>query len=110
MIPRLPDRRPGIEMLAGAGNWYGTTLRIYDPELDAWRILWSDPATNFFTQQIARQQGQDIVQTGPDPRGGSMRWVFSEIESNSFRWTADRAPDARSWRRSVDIRARRAGG
>ena len=24
--------------------------------------------TNFFTQQIARQQGQDIVQTGPDPR------------------------------------------
>ena len=65
-IPRLPDRRPGIEMLAGAGNWYGTTLRIYDPELDAWRILWSDPATNFFTQQIARQQGQDIVQTGPD--------------------------------------------
>ena len=32
MIPRLRDRQPGIEPLPGAGNWYGTTLRIYDPE------------------------------------------------------------------------------
>jgi hypothetical protein len=31
MIPRLRDRQPGIEPLPGAGNWYGTTLRIYDP-------------------------------------------------------------------------------
>jgi hypothetical protein len=108
MIPHLVHRRPGIEPLPGAGNWYGTTLRIYDRELDAWRILWSDPATNFFTQQIGRAQGRDIVQTGPDPRGGSMRWVFSEIEPNSFHWTAERASDASNWRREVDIRARRA--
>ena len=108
MVPRLRDRQPGIEPLPGAGNWYGTTLRIYDRELDAWRILWSDPATNFFTQQIGRARGPDIVQTGPDPRGGSMRWVFSEIEPNSFHWTAEHAPDDRDWRREVDIRARRA--
>jgi hypothetical protein len=108
MIPRLRDRKPGIEPLPGAGNWYGTTLRIYDPTLDAWRILWSDPATNFFAQQIGRARGRDIVQTGPDPRGGSMRWVFSEIEPDSFHWTAERAPDDRTWRREVDIRARRA--
>jgi hypothetical protein len=108
MIPRLQDRQSGIEPLPGAGNWYGTTLRIYDPGLDAWRIAWSDPATNFFTQQIGRAQGADIVQTGPDPRGGSMRWVFSEIQPDSFHWTAERAPDDRTWRREVDIRARRA--
>ena len=52
MIPRLADRRPGIAQLPGAGNWFGTTLRLYDPNLDAWRILWSDPATNFFSQQV----------------------------------------------------------
>ena len=108
MIPRLRDRQPGSEPLPGAGNWYGTTLRIYDRELDAWRIMWSDPATNFFTQQIGRAQGRDIVQTGPDPRGGTMRWVFSEIEPDSFRWTGERAPDDRSWRREVEIHARRA--
>ena len=54
MIPRLRDRRPGIGPMPGAGNWYGTTLRIYDPDVDAWRILWSDPATNLF-RPIDRQ-------------------------------------------------------
>lgn len=90
MIPRLQERRPGMEQLEGSGNWYGTTLRIYDPNLDAWRIFWNDPATNFFTQQIGRAQGRNIVQEGPDPRGGVMRWTFLEIEPLSFHWTAFR--------------------
>jgi hypothetical protein len=113
MIPRLADRKPGIDQLPGAGNWYGTTLRIYDPVLDAWRILWNDPATNFFSQQIARARGEDIVQEGPDPRGGSMRWTFAEIDRGapagvaSFHWTAEHSLDGESWRKEVDIRARR---
>jgi hypothetical protein len=90
------------------GVFYGTTLRIYDPALDAWRILWSDPATNFFTQQIGRAQGSNIVQTGPDPRGGTMRWIFSEIQPDAFSWAGERAADSVTWRREVDIRARRA--
>ena len=114
MIPRLESRRPGIEQLPGGGNWYGTTLRIYDPALDAWRILWNDPATNFFTQQIGRACGDDIVQEGPDPRGGTMRWSFTEIDRGagrnpaSFHWTAERTLDNASWRKEVDVRARRA--
>jgi hypothetical protein len=107
MIPRLEERKPGIEQLPGAGNWYGTTLRIYDPKLGAWRVLWNDPATNFFTPQTGRARGRDIVQEGPDPRGGSMRWTFDQIERDSFHWTAERAPDDKNWRREVDIRARR---
>jgi hypothetical protein len=107
MIPRLEERKPGIEQLPGAGNWYGTTLRIYDPNLGAWRILWNDPATNFFSQQIGRGRGPDIVQEGPDPKGGSMRWTFTQIQRDSFHWTAERAPDDTNWRREVDIRARR---
>jgi hypothetical protein len=107
MIPRLQDRQPEIAPLPGAGNWYGTTLRIYDASLDAWRILWNDPATNFFSQQIGRARGRNIVQTGPDPRGGSMRWTFTDIDQNSFRWMAERTADERSWRQEVAIRARR---
>ena len=107
MIPRLKDRKPGARQLPGAGNWYGATLRIYDPNLDAWRILWNDPATDFFTQQDGRARGDDVVQEGPDPRGGVMRWTFSEIEPNSFHWTAERVEDGRNWRLENDIRARR---
>ena len=65
-----------VTTLPGSGYWYGTTLRIYDPNLDAWRILWNDPATDFFAQQIGRARGNDIVQEGQDPRGGAMRWTF----------------------------------
>ena len=36
MTPRLRDRQPNIEPLPGAGNSYGTTLRIDDARLDAW--------------------------------------------------------------------------
>ncbi len=108
MIPRLSDRKPGIEHLQGAGNWYGTTLRIFDPNLDAWRILWNDPVTGFFSQQIARARGRDIVQEGPDPRGGTMRWSFTEVEMSSFHWTGERSADGKNWRKEVDIRARRA--
>jgi hypothetical protein len=108
MIPRFEDRQqPGIEQLPGAGNWYGTTLRIYDPALGAWRILWNDPATNFFSQQIARARGKSIVQEGPDPRGGTMRWIFSDIEPSAFHWTAERSTDDKTWRREVEIHARR---
>ena len=109
MIPRLIDRKPGIAQLPGAGNWYGTTLRVYDPNLDAWRILWSDPATNFFSHQIGRARGRDIVQEGPDPRGGQMRWTFTDIEPDSFHWTAEHSTDSTQWRKVVDIKARRVG-
>jgi hypothetical protein len=107
MIPRFKEQKPGVTPLPGSGNWYGTTLRIYDPNLGAWRILWNDPATDFFTQQIGRARGRDIVQEGPDPRGGTMRWTFSEIRSDSFRWQAERAPDQENWLLEVDICARR---
>ena len=29
-------------------NSYGTTLRVYDPDIDAWRIQWTDPVTRNF--------------------------------------------------------------
>src|SRR5215208_1053139 len=36
------------------GIFFGTTLRIYDPGLDAWHILWSDPLKQLYTRQIGR--------------------------------------------------------
>jgi len=84
MIPRRQDRGPNAPVLPVAGNWYGTTLRIYDPTLDAWRIYWIDPATNAYRQQIGRRQGTDIVQEGKTETGALSRWSFTEITSRSF--------------------------
>src|SRR4051794_16749005 len=34
------------------GFFFGTTLRVYDPGLDAWHILWSDPLKQLYSRQI----------------------------------------------------------
>lgn len=91
------------------GFFYGTTLRVYDPALDAWHILWSDPLKQYYTRQIGRARGNDIVQEGTDEAGTPVRWSFTEITPNSFHWLGERSPDkGTSWRIQIEFFARRA--
>jgi hypothetical protein len=107
MIPRLADR-PGAPPLPVAGNWYGTTIRAYDPGLDAWRIFWIDPATNVFRQQIGRARGVDIVQEGTTESGERSRWSFTKITPGSFHWLGEASTDrGASWQLLVEVLARR---
>jgi hypothetical protein len=90
------------------GVFYGTTLRVYDPGLDAWHILWNDPLKQYYTRQIGRARGNDIVQDGKDNAGVPLRWSFTEITPDSFHWIGERSPDGgASWRRQVEFFARR---
>ena len=82
MIPRLAER-PNAPPFPIAGNWYGTTIRVYDPNIDAWRIYWIDPARNIFQQQIDRPRGPDIVQEGTAESGARSRWSFTRITPDS---------------------------
>ena len=108
MIPRLDERRPGAPIMPVAGNWYGTTLRVYDPQLDAWRIFWNDPATNFFCQQIGKAVGPDIVQEGTMESGARSRWRFTKITPRSFHWLGEASTDnGASWTPLVEVLARR---
>ena len=63
------------------GVFYGTTLRVYDPGIDAWHILWSDPVRQFYARQIGRAQGDNIVQLGNNDAGDAVRWRFTDITS-----------------------------
>jgi hypothetical protein len=105
----IPPRGEGAPLLPVAGNWYGTTLRVYDPRLDAWRIFWIDPAMQQFRQQIGRARGADIVQEGKTENGTLTRWSFTEITPRSFHWLGEVSPDGgATWRVLVEVFARRA--
>jgi hypothetical protein len=90
------------------GFFFGTTLRVYDPGLDAWHILWSDPLKQYYTRQVGRARGKDIVQEGRLEDGAAIRWSFTEIEPDAFRWLGERSRDGgASWQLQADFRARR---
>jgi hypothetical protein len=90
------------------GFFYGTTLRVYDPGIDAWHIFWSDPLKQRYRRQVGRAQGNDIVQEGQDDIGAAVRWRFTEITPNSFHWLGERSPDGgASWQLQAEFFARR---
>ena len=89
-------------------NMYGTTLRIWDAALEAWRVTWFNPVTGARCDLIGRWSGKEIVQVGALPNGTPIRWIFSEITNESFRWTGESlSPDGKTWELQGDFRARR---
>ena len=89
-------------------NSYGTTLRVYDPDIDAWRIQWTDPVTRNFLQMIGRAEGRDIVQLGTRPDGQLARWSFRDITADLFLWRGEvSADEGATWRVVTEFTARR---
>jgi hypothetical protein len=109
IVPRRGASRQG-DAAANAYTW-GTTLRIYDPRIDAWQIQWSDPVTQNFLSMVGRKEGSDIVQLGHNAEGRPVRWSFSEITPHAFRWRGETARGAdadANWHLDVEFFARRA--
>jgi len=105
--PRRSDRDSGLPKFA---NWFGTTIRIYDPAIQAWRVNWFNPYDGIRAELISRRRGEDIMQEGTFPDGTPIRWTFSDITENSCRWRGERLePDGKTWRLQVEFRARRTG-
>jgi len=95
-------------MHAGDLNMHGTTLRVWDPALNAWRITWIDPAARRREELIGRRVGKDIVQIGARPDGTPIRWMFTEIARDSFRWTGESLEsDGKTWKVEGEFRAKR---
>jgi hypothetical protein len=108
IVPARDAERPNPPR---PGDFYGTTLRVYDPRLDAWHIVWTDPLNQVYRRQIGRARGNDIVQEGKDEGGAAVRWSFTEIAPDSFRWLGERSPDGgTTFRLLLEMRARRVDG
>ena len=58
---------------------YGSTLRIFDPAIDAWRIVWTAPVKAVVRTFVARQVGGEIVQEETGCPGKLTKWIFSKI-------------------------------
>ena len=90
------------------GVFHGTTLRIYDPDRDAWHIIWSDPLRQYYGRQLGRPDGEDIVQIGTNDAGETTRWSFRDITPDSFVWRGERSRDGgATWQLQADFSVRR---
>jgi hypothetical protein len=105
IMPRVADRTAN---LARKMNMYGTTLRVWDPAIQAWQVTWTNPAGDHHERQVGRRIGKDIVQLGVRPNGTATRWMFSEMAADSFRWTGEALEaDGRTWTLEGEFRGRR---
>jgi len=90
-------------------NQYGMTLRIYDAKLDAWRVTWIDPCAGYRADLVGRQRGDEIFQEGKGSDGAALRWIFSDLRADSFRWRAEVSRDeGASWHKAIELVAHRA--
>jgi len=103
-----PTRAERARSGEGPGG-LGVTVRTYDAAANAWRIAWSsvDGRCLLFS---GRRVGDEIVQEGEE-RGVPLRWIFFDIEAESFSWRAEDSSDGgRTWRRTQLMRVRRRAG
>lgn len=105
VMPRRADRTAALEKSL---NMFGTTLRVWDPSIRAWRVTWLNPVTGGRNELVGRRCGADIVQVGTHADGTPIRWCFTEIAPDSFRWTGEALDaDGKTWKLQGEFGARR---
>jgi hypothetical protein len=92
----------------GIVNTYGMTFRVWDPDLYAWRVTWTNPISGRRDELVGRRHGRDLEQIGTHGDGTPIRWLFTEITDDSFRWTGEALePDGATWKLESEFHARR---
>jgi hypothetical protein len=104
----MPPRSERTANLGKTGNRCGTTLRVWDPSIEAWRVTWINPVTGSRDELIGRRSGNDVVQVGTHSDGSPIRWIFTEITPESFHWLGESLnSDGKTWELEDEFRARR---
>jgi hypothetical protein len=105
IMPRRSERTANPDKTS---NMYGTTLRVWDPSIQGWRVTWMNPVTGSRDELVGRWSGKDVVQVGTHADGTPIRWIFTEITPDSFRWIGESLkPDGETWKLEGEFRAKR---
>jgi hypothetical protein len=106
----MPQRSERTADLDKTNNMYGTTLRVWDPSIQAWRITWINPVTGHREEQVGSWRDKDVVQLGSQSDGTQTRWMFTEITPDSFHWIGESLPpDGKTWKLEGEFRAKKIG-
>ncbi|MFF5290847.1 hypothetical protein [Paractinoplanes globisporus] len=86
----------------------GSTVRHYNPAGKTWAIVWFSPLGRVtkLTGRAADDGG--IVQEGTQTDGRPIRWLFTEVTAESFRWLGYISDDeGETWRLEQEMLAKR---
>jgi hypothetical protein len=86
---------------------FGTTVRFYDPKIDAWRSTWHSPLKGLVQTFIAKKVGDEIVLEGKTAEGYPEKWIFSQITPQSFRWHSEETHGNDIWLLTEEMQVRR---
>ena len=105
IMPRISGRKSDSDR---TNIMYGTTLRVWDPAIQAWRIRWINPVSGHEERQTGRKAGDEIVQVGARADGTPTRWRFTEVTPDTFHWIGEALePDGKAWKIEGEFRAHR---
>jgi hypothetical protein len=87
---------------------FGTTIRCYDPTIDAWRVEFLAPRHRSYCSLIGRSEGDVIMQQGHQADGRPIRWTFNDITPDTFVWRGEISDDGgASYRLEQEMHCRR---
>ena len=93
----------------GAAEGIGTTVRIYVPKINRWRIVWLAADSGNVVSLTAGPSDDGILIEGENRRGLPLRWRFSDITTGAFYWHGYISYDcAASWHLEQEMWAVRA--
>ena len=97
----VPSREERIRLKQPDAE-YGTTIRMYRPELKCWEIYYT--CIGEYIRLTAHKEEETIVLT---EQSGDMKWVFSCITQNSFHWQNIMKRESGEWEVECDCVATR---
>jgi len=88
---------------------FGTTIRFYDPTIDAWRSTWLSPIKGLVQTFIAKKVNDEIILEQRNAERYPEKWIFSQITPTSFRWHSEEThDDGKTWVRTEEMQIRKA--